>query len=118
MPHVSSPWAWKRTPHAPPVSVSPLPVNVTLNGAPVGDGANLLRPMIKVWGSKTSELDGTPASTELDGSEVSEANYISKYLPLSPAYGGETLSFPFSNELQDGFYNISATVSWELFHAC
>lgn len=92
-------------------SVSPLPVNITLNGEPVAEGANLLRPLVKVWGSKVTDLDGTSASVELDGSAQSEANYVAKYMPLSSAYAGEALAFPLSEALQEGFYNLSASVS-------
>ncbi|KIY98911.1 hypothetical protein MNEG_9051 [Monoraphidium neglectum] len=92
-------------------SASPLPVNITFNGAPVAEGANLLRPLVKVWGSKVTELDGTDASVALDGSATPEANYITRYFPLASSYAGETLSYPLSELLQEGFYNISASVS-------
>jgi len=39
-------------------SVSPLPVNLTLDAQPVD--ATLFRPLVKVWGGKVAELDGTP----------------------------------------------------------
>jgi hypothetical protein len=93
-------------------AVSPLPVNVTRDGAPVGAGANLLRPLIKVWGGKTKELDGTPSSELYDESAAhSQETWISKYLLLPSSYAGETLSFPLSGGLQEGYYNVSSTVS-------
>ena len=38
--------------------VRPLPVNVSLDAEPTGK--TLLRPLVKVWGGKVAELDGTP----------------------------------------------------------
>jgi hypothetical protein len=92
--------------------VSPLPVNITLNGAPVAGDANLVRPLIKVWGGKIKELDGTPSSELYDESAAhNQATWISKYLPLPSSYAGEPLSFPLSEQLQEGYYNVSSTVS-------
>lgn len=89
--------------------VSPLPVNVSLDGAPVGV---LLRPLIKVWGGKTAALDGTPSDAAYDAAvERSLETWISKFLPLPASYGGEALSFAVGDALQEGYYNVSATVS-------
>jgi hypothetical protein len=103
--------------------VTPLPVNITLNGAgaPIGGGVSLLRPLIKVWGGKVAELDGTPSGIAYDSVEARDAAvWISAYLPLPASYAGEPASFPLGGPsvgngggslLQEGVYNVSATVS-------
>jgi hypothetical protein len=104
-------------PRNPPVTVNvsdvtPLPVNVSLNGVPLPSGANLLRPLIKVWGGKVAELDGTPSTEGYDElASHSEATWLAKYLPLDSSYSGGLVSFPVSDALQEGYYNVSATVS-------
>ncbi|GBF90081.1 hypothetical protein Rsub_02789 [Raphidocelis subcapitata] len=91
-------------------SISPLPVNITMYDEPLP--ANLFRPLIKMWGGKVSELDGSPAGEAYDElSSRSEANYIAKYFPISPGYQGGPLSFPLSDKLQEGYYEVSAVVS-------
>ena len=86
--------------------VSPLPVNLTLNGAPVTGNLPLLRPLVKVFGSKIAELDGTPSSSAYDvNAAQDEATWISKYLVLPASYAGEPLSLEVSDQLQEGYYN-------------
>jgi hypothetical protein len=100
--------------HTVTVNVSdanPLPVNVSLNGTPLSSGTNLLRPLIKVWGAKVMELDGTPSAEGYDQSSQSDATWLTKYLPLDSSYAGERVSFLLPGALQEGYYNLSAAVS-------
>jgi hypothetical protein len=95
--------------------ISPGPVNLTLNGAAVPGAAPLLRPLVKVFGSKTAELDGTPSSKAYDKVAAHSAStWISKYIPLAAdgAYNAEqVLSFPLSSDLEEGYYTVSSTIS-------
>lgn len=85
-------------------SVAPLPVNLTLDGAPVqlaGAGVPLLRPLIKVWGGKTAALDGTPTGEAYDAAEERDLHaWVSKFIPLAASYAGEEVAVPLSSELQ------------------
>ncbi|KIY95900.1 hypothetical protein MNEG_12061 [Monoraphidium neglectum] len=91
-------------------NITPLPVNVSLNDKPLP--ANLFRPLIKMWGGKVSELDGSPSGNAYDElSSRSEANYIAKFFPIASSYAGEKLSFPLSEKLQEGYYEVSAVIS-------
>jgi len=93
-------------------SAAPLPVSVKLNGAPITGAPPLLRPLIKVWGGKVAELDGSTSSRAYDEVAArSEATWVSKYIPLGADYAGGPLSFTMSSELQEGWYNLSSTVS-------
>jgi hypothetical protein len=99
--------------HPPPVTVNisditPLPVNVSRYDDPLS--ANLFRPLIKMWGNKVSELDGTPSGSGYDEDKV-DANYLAEFFPVSAGYKGERLSFPLSDRLQEGYYAMSAVVS-------
>jgi hypothetical protein len=61
----TSPTCWS-SPHPTPCpavtlnisDVTPLPVELTLDSEPLGK--TLFRPLVKVWGGKVAELDGTP----------------------------------------------------------
>jgi hypothetical protein len=60
-----------------------------------------------MWGGKVSELDGTPSSSGYDElNSRSEANYITKFFPIDSSYAGEPLSFPLSDKLQEGYYEV------------
>ena len=90
--------------------ITPLPVNVSVFDQPTD--ANLFRPLIKLWGGKVSELDGTPSTNAYDeATSRSEANYLTKFIPVPASYAGEALSFPLSDKLQEGYYTVSAVVS-------
>ncbi|KAI8470461.1 MAG: hypothetical protein J3K34DRAFT_420580 [Monoraphidium minutum] len=91
-------------------NISPLPVNLSSDATPMN--ANLFRPLIKMWGGKVSELDGTPSGDGYDElNSRSEANYIAKFFPIASSYEGEPLSFPLSDKLQEGYYEVSAVIS-------
>jgi hypothetical protein len=54
-------------------NVMPLPVNLSIDAAPLD--ANLYRPLVKVWGGKVAELDGTPTETRNYDEVASRTQY-------------------------------------------
>jgi len=66
-----------------------------------------------MWGNKVSELDGTPSGSNYDEIQArNEANYLAKFLPINASYeAGQHLSFPLSDKLQEGYYEVSAVIS-------
>lgn len=92
-------------------SFTPLPVNVTLNGAPIGDGAPLVRPLVKVFGARIAALDGTPADTAYDAAAQSGEGWVSKFVALPASYDGGAVSVPLSAALAEGYYNLTAVAS-------
>jgi hypothetical protein len=91
-------------------AVSPLAVPLTKAGAPVPDKW-LLRPLLKVFGKKVKELDGTPSSQEYDGN-AQNPNYIAKYFLLpTNATSADVFNYVLDQSLEEGYYQLSAVVS-------
>ncbi|GBF95902.1 hypothetical protein Rsub_08493 [Raphidocelis subcapitata] len=91
--------------------ITPLPVNLTLDNAPMD--ASLFRPLVKVYGGKVAELDGTPTEPRNYDEVASrnQYNWVARYFPISPSYEGGELSFVLSDTLQEGYYEVNSVVS-------
>jgi len=113
LPPIYWPLPPQTNPNQPPVTlnisnISPLPVNISYFDEPLPQ--NLFRPLIKLWGNKVTELDGTASGHGYDENH-NEANYMAKYFPINSSYSGQELSFPLSDKLQEGYYEVSAVIS-------
>lgn len=117
--------------------ISPPPVNLTSNGSsdPVDeDKPLLLQPLVKVWGNKVRNMDGSPATEAFDAvaSRDTGKNFFIKYAVITPdpehpedeqppagssnadgtkatiSVGGGGLK---AESLDEGYYRVNAVVS-------
>jgi hypothetical protein len=91
-------------------SITPLAQNLTLNGAPVPN-KYLFRPLMKIWGGKVRNLDGSEAPQEYDQNQQ-KLNYVSKYvlLPLNTT-AESVLTYGFDEDLDEGYYKVNVVMS-------
>ena len=91
-------------------NITPLARNLTLNGEPV-PGKYLFRPLMKIWGGKVRNLDGTEAPQEYD-QDQQKLNYISKHylLPLNTTANSE-LTYGVDEDLDEGYYKVNVVMS-------
>jgi hypothetical protein len=91
-------------------NIAPLAVPLTKNGAPV-PGKWLMQPLLKVYGQKVKELDGSESNQEFDESAQNQ-KFISKYF-LIPANttADDVLTFTIPEALEEGYYKLSAVLS-------
>ena len=91
-------------------NITPLAQNLTLNGQVV-PGKYLLQPLLKIWGGKVRNLDGTEAPQEFDKSNQ-KLNYITKYFLIPGNFTPDSLvTYELPEDLDEGYYQINAVVS-------
>jgi hypothetical protein len=88
----------------------PLANNLSLDGVDV-DGQYLFQPLLKVFGYKTRNLDGSEAVQEYDENNQ-RINYVAAYylLPLNMTSDSVVRLFV-ANELAEGYYYINTVIS-------
>lgn len=113
--------------------ITPPPLNLTSNGsAEALDGAQLLlQPLIKVWGKKVRNIDGTPSDGGYDQGAQQGATSFIKYKAVPPpaaapveeegdngngtaTSGGASISIPIDEagkRMDEGYFRVSAVVS-------
>lgn len=99
-------------PHAPspdpsPQPPCPSPSSLLVRQAP----ASISRCLHLALSPPSSPPPRPLSSNSYDQSVQGDATWITKYIPFSDSYAGEELSFPLSDQLEEGYYNTSATIS-------
>jgi hypothetical protein len=91
-------------------NIAPLAQNLTLNGLVV-PGKYLLQPLVKIWGGKVRNLDGSEAPQEFDKNNQ-KLNYITKYFLIPGNYTADSIvTYELPEDLEEGYYQINAVVS-------
>jgi hypothetical protein len=90
--------------------IAPLAVPLTKNGAAV-PGKWLMQPLLKVYGKKVKELDGSESNQEFDENAQNQ-NFIAKYFLIpTNTTSGDVLTFTIPEALEEGYYKLSADIS-------
>ena len=88
----------------------PLANNLSLDGVDL-DGQYLFQPMLKVFGYKVRNLDGSEAAQEYD-EKNQRINYVAQYylLPLNMT-ADSLVHLDVPNDLDEGYYYINTVIS-------